>query len=171
MLISMALSLARASGRSPHWFRSALARRILTRPLTEELVYWRAERLYHEGLLHPDGGTDSDVAAIHDAGGAETAIRRFADHIGVGELPEDTLIYALALTATSQKLEAEERSALKTLDRLGPSRRIPFGERPGDFVAAEDAEMALDLVDRVHEYLEWMSRVERNGRYSEEESA
>ncbi len=157
MLNPLVKSLNTTGREAPSWLRRILAKRFLAPGLTEEVVYWRAECLYWEGVTHPDGGDHDEQAEIHAAEGAETAVRRFADHIGVQTLPGESLTYTSGLARLSASLEAEERAALKVLDRLGPSRRIPLGERPHDYMEASDAEATLDRVDRVYEYLEWLN--------------
>jgi hypothetical protein len=141
---------------APSWLRRILAETLLAPMLTEQLVYWRAEHLYWEGVTHPDGGDHDEQAEIHAAEGAETAIRQLADHCGVQTLPSEKLTYISGLARLSASLEADERAALKVLDRLGPSQRIPLGERPHDYMQASDAEATLDRVDQIYEYLEWL---------------
>jgi hypothetical protein len=148
----------------PPWLRRILAERLLAPRLTEQLVYWRAERLDWEGVTHPDGGDHDEQAEIHAVEGAETAIRRLADHFGVETLPGEDLTHTSGLTRLFARLESNERAALKTLDRLGPSRRIPLGEHLHEYMEASDAEAALERVDRILEYAEWMYQAESTER-------
>jgi hypothetical protein len=151
-----------------------VANRLLAPKLADDLVYWRSQRLYWEGMAHLDGGEREEEAEIHAAEGAETAIRRLADHASVETLPGEDLTYNLALSRLLGSLEDEERSALKTLDRLGPSRRIALGERMHDYMEASNAEAALEQVDRIHEYAEWLYQIgsaDRTNRAGNDEGA
>jgi hypothetical protein len=141
-----------------------LADRLLTPLLADQLVYWRSQRLYWQGVAHPDGGEREEESEIHAAEGAETAIRRVGDSVGAGSLPGEKLAHALGLQRLRQSLETDERAALKILDRLGPSRRIHISERTHDYMQATDAEMLLDQIDRVHDYLHWLAQTDKTGQ-------
>jgi hypothetical protein len=134
---------------------------VLAPLLTEGLVYWRAERLYWEGVTHPDGGDLEEQAEITAAEGAETALRRLADILGIdhSRMPGEDATYAGGLRSLRKRLEADERAALMTLDRLGPSHRIPVAERMPEYIEANAAESRLARSDRVFEYLEWLAEV------------
>ena len=148
--------------------RRFASNRRLAPELADDLLYWRSQRLYWEGVTHPDGGEREEQAEIHAAEGAETAIRRLADRTGVTELPGEKLTHALGLYRLRQSLEDDERAALKTLDHVGPSRRIDPGERLEDYMRAADAERLLELLDRVHEYLDWSTGPGERSLYPEE---
>jgi hypothetical protein len=139
------------------------ANRVLAPLLSEGLVYWRAERLYWEGVTHPDGGDREEQAEISAAEGAETALRKLADILGIdpARIPGETATHEAGLRSLCKRLEADERSALMVLDRLGPSRRIPVAERMPEYVEANDAESRLARADRIWEYLEWLAEVDR----------
>lgn len=163
--------LANITRRVPPWLRSRLMRRLLFWPLTEELIYWRAERLYREGVVHPDGGDREDEAEMYAAEGAETALRRLADHVGVDTLPGENLTYSFGLARLIGRVEADERAALETLARLGPSRRISLADRLQDYMEAADAETALEHMERISGYLEWLYQTGQASRVGEDGGA
>lgn len=93
---------------------------VLAPLITEGLVYWRAERLYWEGVIHPDGGDHEEEAEVYAAEGAETALRRLADLLGIDSgrrLPNEAATYNAGLSSLYKRLDADERAALTTLDR------------------------------------------------------
>lgn len=141
------------------------ANRVLAPLLSEGLVYWRAERLYWEGVTHPDGGDRDEQEEISAAEGAEIALRRLADILGIypARMPGEDATHESGLRSLQKRLEADERSALMTLDRLGPSRRIPVADRMPEYVEANDAESRLARADRIWEYLEWLDEADRAG--------
>lgn len=142
------------------------ADRLLAPVFAGELVYWRAEQLYREGVTHPDGGDHQEQEEIHAAEGAETACYRLADRIGISKrrLHGDGELQQRAVRRLHASIEADERTALATLDRLGSSRHITLAERPGDYVEASDAEQLLENADRVTDYLAWPERVAKAER-------
>lgn len=142
------------------------ANRLLAPVFADELVYWRAEQLYREGVTHPDGGDHEEQEEIHAAEGAETACYRLANRLGVSRrrLHGDGELQQSAVRRLRRRLEADERTALATLDRLGPSRHITLAERPGDYVDASEAEQLLENADRVTDYLVWLERVAKAER-------
>jgi hypothetical protein len=144
-----------------------VANRVLVPLLSEGLVYWRAERLYWEGVTHPDGGDRDEQEEISAAEGAETALLRLADILGIdpARMPGEDATHEAGLRSLRKRLEADERSALVVLDRLGPSRRIPVAERMPEYVEANDAESKLARADRIWEYLEWLA--EADGAHTE----
>lgn len=138
------------------------ANRVLAPLLSEGLVYWRAERLYWEGVTHPDGGDRDEQEEISAAEGAEIALRRLADilDIDLARMPGEKATHEAGLRSLRKRLEADERSALMVLDRLGPSHRIPVADRVPEYVEANDAESRLARADRIWEYLEWLSETD-----------
>lgn len=62
--------------------RGAVATYLFARLFADELVYCHLERIYWEGVTHPDGGDYEEEAEIHAAEGAQTALRRIADLAG-----------------------------------------------------------------------------------------
>lgn len=140
------------------------ANKLLAPLLCEGLVYWRAERLYWEGVTHPDGGDHEEEAAIHAAEGAETALRRLADILGIdpGLLPDEGPTQEAGVRSLYKRLESDERAALATLDRLGPSHLIPVRERLHEYLEAQAAETMLEHLDQVSEYLEWLTVTRSN---------
>lgn len=160
---------AQAAGRVPRGFGPLwrlAANRVLAPLLTEGLVYWRAERLYWDGVTHPDGGDRDEQAEIQAAEGAEIALRRLADILGIdpAKIPGEAATHEAGVRSLYKRLEADERSALMVLDRLGPSRHIPVAGRMPEYVEkyieANDAESRLGRVDRISEYLGWLSEAD-----------
>lgn len=157
----MIADLLRAPGRAM-W--QLAAKRLLSPALIEQVIYWRAESLYWTGVIYSDiyGGGHEEESEIHASEGAETAIRRFADGLCIVSLPGESLTSAKGIGRLRSRIEMDERAALRTLDRLGPSRSIPLGEYPREYVEAADAELMLDRADKVAEYLGSLSRVDED---------
>lgn len=139
-----------------------LSTALFARRLSEEVLYWHRSRLYWEGVTHPDGGHREDQANIELAEGAVTAVRRIAAGLGLSpaSLPDEEMARSLARLTLNLSLDDKESAAVKTLERLGPSRNIPLTGRMHDHIAASEAEEAIEHGELIREYLNWLNGID-----------